>query len=91
MSAIRKSETVTFRMDTGTLDVIQRAARIQGKSLTSFVTDAAYALAQKELLDQRFLKLDAEMFDKVEALLSEPVRENEDVIRRFRALPKWAD
>lgn len=91
MSAIRKTETVSFRMDSGTLDVIQRAAKIQGKSVTSFVTEAAYALAQKELLDQRFLMLDAAVFDNVEALLLEPVRDNEEVVRRFRALPQWID
>ena len=91
MGAIKKTETVTFRIDSETLDVIQRAARLQGRSVTSFVTHAAHVAAQKELLDERFLRLDAAVFDEVEALLAEPARANEDVVSRFRSLPKWAD
>jgi uncharacterized protein (DUF1778 family) len=91
MSAVKKTETLTFRMDTDTLGLIRSAAKLQRKSLTAFVTDAAYFAAQKELLDQRFLKLDASVFDSVEALLSQPPRDNEDVVKRFQSLPKWAD
>lgn len=91
MGAIKKTETLTFRVDSETLDIIRSAAKLQRKSVTAFVTDAAYFAAQKELLDQRFLQLDAAVFDRVEALLSEPARDNEHVVRRFQSIPKWAD
>ena len=91
MDAIRKTETLTFRIDSTTLETIQRAAKIQGRSVTSFVTQAAYLAAQKELLDQRFLKLDAAVFDEVEALLSEPAKVDDELVRLFRKEPKWLD
>ena len=91
MVAAKKSETVTFRMDSQTLDLIRRAAKIQGRSVTSFVTQAARVEAQKEILDQRFIEVDAETFENIEKMLAEPARPNDDVIARFRATPKWID
>jgi len=91
MSAIKKTETVTFRMDSETLDLIRRAARLQDRSVTSFLTHAARVQAERDILDQRVLKLDAAAFEEVEKLLAAPVQPNEDVVQRFRSAPKWAD
>lgn len=89
MAEAKKSETVTFRMDANTLDLIRRAAKIQGRSVTSFVTQAAKVQAQKDILDQRFFEVDAKAFDEIEKMLDEPVRRNQDVVDRFRVAPKW--
>jgi uncharacterized protein (DUF1778 family) len=91
MSTAKKTETLTVRMDSDTLGLIRSAAKVQRKSVTAFVTDAAYFAAQKELLDQRFLQLNAALFDSIDAFLAEPARQNDDVVRRFQSLPKWAD
>ncbi len=74
MSIARKDETISLRMDARTRDVIARAAAISGKSVTAFMTEAAYQSAQKELLDQRFVGVDASVFDNVEAVLSARLR-----------------
>ncbi len=91
MADPKKSETVTFRMESSTLELIRRAAKIQGRSVTSFVTQAAKVQAQRDILDQRFIQVDAEAFDEIEKMLDEPVRPNDEVIKRFRAAPKWAE
>jgi uncharacterized protein (DUF1778 family) len=91
MSAIRKSETVTFRIDSARLDTIQQAARLTGKSVTSFVTEVAYSAAQQELLDQRFFKVDAETFAEVEAMLAEPAKVHEELVKLFRSERQWID
>jgi uncharacterized protein (DUF1778 family) len=91
MSAIRKNETMTFRVDSQTLDTIQRAARLNGKSVTSFVTEAAHVAAQRDLLDQRFFKVDAETFEEIEALLAEPAKIDEKLVELFRSERKWID
>jgi uncharacterized protein (DUF1778 family) len=87
----RKNETVTFRMDTATLETIQRAAHMAGKSVTSFVTDAAFVAAQKELLDQRFVAVGSDMFDHVEALLAEPAKADAALEKLFRSNLDWID
>jgi uncharacterized protein (DUF1778 family) len=91
MSAVKKEETVNLRMDSKTRDVISRAAAICGKSVTSFMTEAAYYSAQKELLDQRFVGVDATVFDSVEALLSEPAKVRPKLVELFKSNREWLD
>jgi uncharacterized protein (DUF1778 family) len=91
MPAIRKDETVNLRMDAKTRDTISRAADVCGKSLTAFMTEAALYSAQKELLEQRFVGVDATVFDAVEAVLAEPARQNAKLVELFRSNPKWID
>ena len=91
MGAVKKTETLTFRIDPATLDVIQRAAKIQGRSVTSFVTEAARSIAEREILDQRFFSLSAEVFDEIEAMLAEPAKVDEALVKLFRTERKWID
>ncbi|UIY30390.1 DUF1778 domain-containing protein [Neorhizobium galegae] len=91
MVALRKSETINLRIDAGTRDVIARAAEISGKSLTAFMTEAAFATAQKELLDQRFIGVDATVFDAVEDLLGEPAQVNEKLSALLKSNREWLD
>jgi uncharacterized protein (DUF1778 family) len=91
MSAIRKSETVTFRIDSARLETIQRAARLKGTSVTSFVTEVAYSAAQQELLDQRFFAVNSETFEEIEAMLAEPGKVHEELVKLFRSERTWID
>ncbi|CAN7146425.1 DUF1778 domain-containing protein [Pararhizobium sp. LjRoot238] len=91
MSASRKDETISLRMDARTREVISRAAAICGKSVTSFMTEAAYSSAQKELLDHRFVGVDATVFDAVETLLSEPAKVHPRLVELFKANREWID
>jgi len=91
MAEAKKSETVTFRMDSSTLDLIRRAAKIQGRSVTSFVTQAAKVQAQRDILDQRFIEVDAETFEEIERILNEPAKVDEKLVELFRKTPNWID
>ena len=90
MTAV-KSETINLRMDAKTRDVISRAAAISGKSVTSFMTEAAYSTAQRELLDQRFVGVDASVFEAVETLLSQPETVNPRLVELFKSGRDWID
>ncbi|MEN3146770.1 DUF1778 domain-containing protein [Neorhizobium sp. IRAMC:178] len=91
MAALRKNETINLRIDASTREVIARAAEISGKSLTAFMTEAALASAQKELLDQRFIGVDASVFDAVEDLLAEPARVDEKLSALLKSNRQWLD
>lgn len=91
MPAVKKGETINLRMDARTRDVISRAAALSGKSLTAFMTDAAYASAQKELLDQRFVHVDATVFDAVETLLAEPAQVHPKLAEVLKSQQAWLD
>jgi uncharacterized protein (DUF1778 family) len=91
MVAVLKNETINLRVDPATRDVIARAAEASGKSLTAFMTEAAVAAAQKELLDQRFIGVGADIFDAVEALLTEPAQSNERLKALLSSEREWRD
>ncbi len=91
MVAVLKNETINLRVDPATRDVIARAAEAAGKSLTAFMTEAAVAAAQKELLDQRFIGVDAAVFDAVEALLAEPAQPNKRLKALMSSDREWLD
>ena len=42
MPGVKKSETINLRIDTETREIIARAAAVSGKSLTVFMTEAAF-------------------------------------------------
>ncbi len=91
MPVAKKGETINLRMDAKTRDVISRAAAICGKSVTSFMTEAAYSSAQRELLDQRFVGVDAAVFDAVEDLLSQPAKVHAELVDLFKTNRDWID
>ena len=91
MVAIKKSETLTLQIDAETLDMITRAAQLQGRSVTSFVTEAALVSAQNEILDQQVFKVSPEVFDEIEALLAEPPKVNDALVTLFQKKTSWID
>lgn len=91
MSAVKKSQTVNFRIDPETHELVRRAAEICGKSVTAFMTEAAVHSAQKELLDQRFVGVNSNAFDSVVTQLDEPAKANAELVRLFRSQPEWVD
>lgn len=91
MGAARKTETINLRVDAGTRELIARAAAASGKSITAFMTEAAFSAAQEELLNQRFVNVDATVFDAVNALLDEPERRNERLAALMKFERQWLD
>ena len=86
-AGMSKSETVNLRMDASMRAIIARAAEASGKTLTAYMTEAAYRAAEAELLDQRYLGLDPSVFDAVEALVETPAEPNAALTRLMRNRP----
>ncbi len=91
MSASKKSKTVNLRIDPEAHDLIARAAEVCGKSITAFMTEASVYSAQEELLDQRFIGVSAEVFDKVNEMLSTPGVARDRLVRLFENRVEWMD
>ncbi len=88
---LEESQTVNFRIDPETHELVRRAAEISGKSVTAFMTEAAVHSAQKELLDQRFVGVSGAVFDSLLDQLEEPAKANAELVRLFRQQPEWID
>ncbi|MER0236584.1 DUF1778 domain-containing protein [Fulvimarina sp. MAC8] len=90
MSAAKKDETFTARIAPADLELIRRAAAVCGKSLSNFVMESAMYSAQKSLMDQRFMHLDAKLFDSVSETLSQPAKTHPALVDLFAEENAWA-
>ena len=91
MTVVAKTETVELRLDGPTRDLITMAAGVAGKSVAAFVTDAAFAAAQMELLDQRFIGVDSSEFEAIDAMIDQPPAPAAALVELFRAKAAWID
>ncbi len=74
-----------MRLAASDIHMIDRAARLRGRSRTDFIREAAVRAAEATILDQSPVRMSAEGFQAfVEALSAEPtpVPEIVDVLRR---------
>ncbi|TPK69811.1 DUF1778 domain-containing protein [Mesorhizobium sp. B2-3-3] len=68
--------------------VIDRAAKIRGKTRSDFMIDAAYRAAEDTLLDQTLIKVDAESYQHYLDILDEPPS-GEGFARLMNASRPW--
>lgn len=58
MATLDKQKVVNLRIDEVRRNLIDEAARLQGKSRTEFMVEAAYKEAEQTILDQKIFILD---------------------------------
>lgn len=66
------AKPVNLRIREDVRAVIDRAARIRGKTRSDFMIDAAYRAAEDTLLDQTLVKVDADSYAHYLAILDRP-------------------
>lgn len=71
--------------------VLRRAAQVANKSLTDFILDSAYQVAEQTLIDQRLFLLDGVQAEAFMQLLDRPAQDNPGLEDLFsRPLP-WGN
>jgi uncharacterized protein (DUF1778 family) len=63
---------VNLRVREDVRRVIDRAAKLRGKTRSDFMIDAAYRAAEDALLDQTLVTVDAESYRRYLAMLDQP-------------------
>jgi uncharacterized protein (DUF1778 family) len=91
MSALKKTQTLNLRIEPQNHDVLKRAAEVCGKTLSAFMMEAAVHSAQRALLDQRFVSVDAAVFDAVKTQMDAPAQADAQLVRLFKRNPEWVD
>lgn len=71
-SAEPNTRAVNLRVREEIRDLIDQAARIQGRSRSDFMIDAARRAAEETLLDQTLVRIDRESFEYFLAVLDRP-------------------
>jgi uncharacterized protein (DUF1778 family) len=84
-----QAKPVNLRVRTDIRTLIDTAARIQGKTRSDFMIDAARRAAEETLLDQTLLRVDQETYDQFVAILDQPPG-GPGFERLMRAPKPWA-
>ncbi|MCK9496838.1 MAG: DUF1778 domain-containing protein [Dehalococcoidia bacterium] len=71
-----RAERISLRTTSEHRHLIERAAEVTGKTMTSFILDAAYQEAQRALTGQHIYMLDDEQWAAFLEALDAPVSDN---------------
>jgi len=81
--------TINIRAKQNQRDLIDRAAKIQGKNRSEFMLESAYQKAQEVILYQCFFGLDEEKFQQFLALLDTPTVKNYKLQKLLTTKSPW--
>ena len=82
------AKPVNLRIREDVRILIDRAAKIRGKTRSDFMIDAAYRAAEDTLLDQTLVKIDEESYRHYLAVLDQPPS-GEGFVRLMSAPKPW--
>jgi len=80
---------VNVRMAAEDRNIIDRAARLAGKTRTEFMLEAARRAAQETLLDSNLVVGDGKTFERFRKIFEAPARPNEKLQRLMNLKAPW--
>ena len=84
-------QSLNLRIRTEDRGLIDRAARLAGKTRTDFVLDAAKRMAEETLLDRAIIQAEPGAFSAFIKRLDAPARPNPRLRKSLRSGPPWDD
>lgn len=87
--AQRKEHPLSMRLPDTDIAIIDRAARLRGRSRTDFVRDAAVRAAEDVLMETTPIRMSAEGFDAFMAVVSGPAVPVPEMVELFRRVAPW--
>jgi len=83
------SSTISIRIPVSQLGIINRAAKVCGKSRSSFMIEASCTNAINILLDRRIFHFEDVAFRDIQNHLDEPVKDNTALMRVLSIEAPW--
>lgn len=87
--AERKDQPLSMRLPEADIAVIDRAARLRGRSRTDFVREAAVRAAEDVLLETLTLRMSADGFAAFVDALSQPARPVDELVEVLSRPAPW--
>ena len=84
MPSIARAERLEARITPGQKRLLQRAADLEGRSLTDFVVSSAQAAAKNVIEEHQVLRLSARDSERFVNALLNPPKPNENLLRAAR-------
>jgi uncharacterized protein (DUF1778 family) len=85
----RKDHPLSMRLPDADIAIIDRAARLRGRSRTDFVRDAAVRAAEDVLMETTPIRMNAEGFDAFMAAVSGPAVPVPEMVELLRRAAPW--
>ena len=85
----KKEFPVSMRLPEADIAIIDRAARLRGRSRTDFVRDAAVRAAEEALMDRAPIRLNAEDFAAFMAAVAGPASPVPEMVEILRRSAPW--
>ena len=83
------STVINLRTPPAQRELIDRAARLQGKSRTDFMLEASREKAEQVLLDQTLFSVSAKQYQAFVALMDAPLANNPSLKRLLAKRAPW--
>ena len=84
-----RSDNINIRVSPDTLGLIDRAARVFGKTRTDFILDTVRQAAEDAVLDQRLFLLNGEQWQEFTSALDAPPGDNPGLKALLVRTPAW--
>ena len=88
MTTKEKPKVINLIIDEVKRNLIDKAAKLQGKSLTEFVVEAAYREAEQTILEQKMYILDPADFEYISRTNHQP---DPKLVKLFKSQSPWED
>lgn len=85
----RKDYPLSMRLPEADIAIIDRAARLRGRSRTQFVRDAAVRAAEEAVMEDRPIRMSPEGFAEFVAMLDRPPEIVPAIVELFRKRAPW--
>lgn len=85
----RKDFPMSMRLPESDVAIIDRAARLRGRSRTDFVRDAAVRAAEDVLMDSGLVRMSAESFEAFVSVLAAPAAPVPELVELVRRPAPW--
>lgn len=90
MTAATRTARLGLRTTPQQEAVLRRAAEVSHKSMTDFILDSAYQVAEQTLLDQRLFMLTGNQAELLLDMLDRPEQDNEGLKDLFSRRAPWS-
>ena len=85
----RKDFPMSMRLPESDVAIIDRAARLRGRSRTDFVRDAAVRAAEDVLMDSGLVRMSTESFEAFVSVLAAPAAPVPELVELIRRPAPW--
>ena len=89
LESAKKRESLNIRIKAEERGLIDRAAKLRGKTRTDFILEAARLAAEEALLAQTPMVVSPDAFAAFLVRLEQPPAPNERLRKSMRTLPPW--